>query len=195
MKKYLSFILILVVFFVSFCSVSVNAHTDTYDTPITVDLLNEGIYPIEVKSSSSMFRIVQCDLIVSENEMQAVMTLSGKGYEKLFMGTGEEALSFSDEDYIFFVENQDGKYTYTVPVSALDEEIDCAAWSIKKQKWYDRKLVFKSGSLPEDAFKKDYNYIPTIIVVLLCFISVTFIFIKGRNNKMKGSEPNFENEF
>lgn len=195
MKKYLSFILILVVFFVSFCSVSVNAQTDTYDTPITVDLLNEGIYPIEVKSSSSMFRIVQCDLIVSENEMQAVMTLSGKGYEKLFMGTGEEALSFSDEDYIFFVENQDGKYTYTVPVSALDEEIDCAAWSIKKQKWYDRKLVFKSGSLPEDAFKKDYNYIPTIIVVLLCFISVTFIFIKGRNNKMKGSEPNFENEF
>lgn len=195
MKKYLSFILILVVFFVSFCSVSVNAHTDTYDTPITVDLLNEGIYPIEVKSSSSMFRIVQCDLIVSENEMQAVMTLSGKGYEKLFMGTGEEALSFSDEDYIFFVENQDGKYTYTFPVSALDEEIDCAAWSIKKQKWYDRKLVFKSGSLPEDAFKKDYNYIPTIIVVLLCFISVTFIFIKGRNNKMKGSEPNFENEF
>ena len=195
MKKYLSFILILVVFFVSFCSVSVNAQTDTYDTPITVDLLNEGIYPIEVKSSSSMFRIVQCDLIVSENEMQAVMTLSGKGYEKLFMGTGEEALSFSDEDYIFFVENQDGKYTYTVPVSALDEEIHCAAWSIKKQKWYDRKLVFKSGSLPEDAFKKDYNYIPTIIVVLLCFISVTFIFIKGRNNKMKGSEPNFENEF
>ena len=195
MKKYLSFILILVVFFVSFCSVSVNAHTDTYDTPITVDLLNEGIYPIEVKSSSSMFRIVQCDLIVSENEMQAVMTLSGKGYEKLFMGTGEEALSFSDEDYIFFVENQDGKYTYAVPVSALDEEIDCAAWSIKKQKWYDRKLVFQSGSLPEDAFKKDYNYIPTIIVVLLCFISVTFIFIKGRNNKMKGSEPNFENEF
>ena len=195
MKKYLSFILILVVFFVSFCSVSVNAQTDTYDTPITVDLLNEGIYPIEVKSSSSMFRIVQCDLIVSENEMQAVMTLSGKGYEKLFMGTGEEALSFSDEDYIFFVENQDGKYTYTVPVSALDEEIDCAAWSIKKQKWYDRKLVFQSGSLPEDAFKKDYNYIPTIIVVLLCFISVTFIFIKGRNNKMKGSEPNFENEF
>ena len=195
MKKYLSFILILVVFFVSFCSVSVNAHTDTYDTPITVDLLNEGIYPIEVKSSSSMFRIVQCDLIVSENEMQAVMTLSGKGYEKLFMGTGEEALSFSDEDYIFFVENQDGKYTYTVPVSALDKEIDCAAWSIKKQKWYDRKLVFQSGSLTEDAFKKDYNYIPTIIVVLLCFISVTFIFIKGRNNKMKGSEPNFENEF
>ena len=195
MKKYLSFILILVVFFVSFCSVSVNAHTDTYDTPITVDLLNEGIYPIEVKSSSSMFRIVQCDLIVSENEMQAVMTLSGKGYEKLFMGTGEEALSFSDEDYIFFVENQDGKYTYTVPVSALDEEIDCAAWSIKKQKWYDRKLVFQSGSLTEDAFKKDYNYIPTIIVMLLCFISVTFIFIKGRNNKMKGSEPNFENEF
>ena len=117
--------------------------------------LNDGTYTIDVTSSSSMFRIVDCELNVSDGEMTADMTLSGTGYEKLYMGTGEEAKSADGDDYIYYVENAEGAYTYTVPVEALDTEIDCAAFSIRKQEWYDRTLVFESASLPKEAFKSN----------------------------------------
>lgn len=50
-----------------------------------------GTYPITVDSSSNMFRIVDAQLIVENGSMHCVMTLSGTGYGKLFMGTGDEA--------------------------------------------------------------------------------------------------------
>jgi hypothetical protein len=67
------------------------------------------------------------------------------------MGTGEEAVSAAETEYIPFVENEEGAYTYEVPVEALDAAIDCAAFSKKKEKWYDRELVFRADSLPEGA--------------------------------------------
>ena len=69
------------------------------------------------------------------------------------MGTGEGAgLSVTDEsEYIPYVEDADGAHTFTVPVDALDEGIACAAFSNKKEKWYERTLVFRSDSLPADA--------------------------------------------
>ena len=94
-----------------------------------------------------MFKVVNCKLTVANGEMTAVMTLSGTGYGKLFMGTGEEAANADESAYIPFVEDAEGNYTYTVPVAALDTPIQCAAWSIKKSEWYDRDLVFKSDSI------------------------------------------------
>lgn len=123
--------------------------------PVTGEHLNPGTYNgIEVSSSSSMFKIVDCVLTVNEDgTMSAVLTLSGKGYGKLFMGTGAEAEKADETAYIPFVENPDGKYTYTVPVNAFDTPIDCAAFSIKKEKWYERVIEFSSSSLPIEAFK------------------------------------------
>ena len=40
-----------------------------------------------------MFRIVRAELTVKDGSMKAAVTLGGKGYLKLFMGTGEEALA------------------------------------------------------------------------------------------------------
>ena len=113
--------------------------------------IQDGTYSIEVESSSTMFKIADCQLTVEEDEMTAVMTLGGTGYLKLFMGAGEEAVEASQEEYIPYVENEEGQYTYEVPVEALDMGIDCAAFSKNKEKWYDRTLVFKSASLPQDA--------------------------------------------
>ncbi len=50
-----------------------------------------------------------------------------------------------------FEEDADGSHHFTVPVEALDKELDCAAFSKKKEKWYDRVLVFRADSLPADA--------------------------------------------
>ena len=127
------------------------AAPQTQNAELTAERIADGSYAIEVESSSSMFRVVKAELIVEGQEMSCIMTLSGTGYGKLYMGTGEQAASASKKDFIPFAEDAEGAYTYTVPVSALDTSIDCAAWSIRKEQWYDRVLVFKSDSLPAEA--------------------------------------------
>lgn len=122
-------------------------------TPVYGEDIKDGEYPVEAVSSSSMFRIEACTLTVRDGEMSALMTMGGTGYLKLYMGTGEEAVNASEEDFIPFVETEDGQHTFEIPVEALDKAIDCTAFSKKKEKWYDRQLVFKSTSLPQDAFK------------------------------------------
>lgn len=118
---------------------------------IYADDIKDGEYAVLVESSSSMFRIVKAVLKVANGSMTADLTLSGHGYLKLFMGTGEDALKAGEESYIGYVEDADGAYTYTIPVEALNQEFDCAAYSKRKETWYDRKLVIWSSSLPNDA--------------------------------------------
>ena len=68
--------------------------------PVPGYALKDGTYPIEAESSSSMFRIVRAELTVKDGSMKAAVTLGGKGYLKLFMGTGEEALDADPSQYI-----------------------------------------------------------------------------------------------
>lgn len=178
--------------------------------PLYADGINDGIYDIKVTSSSSMFKIEACKLTVSDGKMTAVMTLSGKGYEKLFMGTGEaaaaadtvkttvpadnggESYEYILEDpkageFSYFAQNADGKYDYAVAVEALDKELDCAAFSKKKQQWYDRTLVFESSSLPDDAIKSGINktalIVSIVVAILLASGAFTAVKIKSKKNK------------
>ena len=111
----------------------------------------DGTYDIEVDSSSSMFRIVKAQLTVKEGEMSAVITLGGKGYLRLFMGTGEEAVAAQESEYAEYVEDDDGAYTYEVKVEALDKPLECTGFSKRKEKWYDHQIVFEASSLEADA--------------------------------------------
>ena len=120
--------------------------------PVSADALKDGVYEVRVDSSSGMFRITECELTVQDGAMSAVMTMSGTGYLKLYMGTGADAERAPDADFIPFAENADGKHTFKVPVEALDKGIDCSAFSKKREKWYDRVLVFRADSLPAEAF-------------------------------------------
>lgn len=142
-------------------------------SPIYANQIQDGTYPIEVSSSSSMFRIIDAKLIVAGGEMSALITLSGTGYEKLYLGTGEEALADSDDKCIYYAEDTDGKYTYKVPVAVLNEDIDCAAWSIRKQAWYDRVLVFQSGLIPENAITPELTAVPISEGVYLIDVTLT----------------------
>lgn len=119
--------------------------------PVLASELRDGVYQIQVDSSSSMFRIEACELTVNDGSMTADMKMGGTGYLKLYMGTGEEAAKAPEEKMIPFEEAADGSHHFTVPVEALDKELDCAAFSKKKEKWYDRVLVFRADSLPADA--------------------------------------------
>ena len=76
--------------------------------PIEGSAIQDGVYSIAVDSSSSMFKITACELTVEGGQMTAVMHMGGKGYLKLFMGTGEEAVAANEDDCIPFEENAEG---------------------------------------------------------------------------------------
>lgn len=124
-------------------------------TPVDGSQVKDGVYDITVDSSSSMFNIVACKLTVAEGEMTAVMTMGGTGYGKLFMGTGREAAEADESAFIPFEELESGEHTFTVPVAQLNKGLDCAAFSKKKEKWYDRTLVFRADSLPVEALSDE----------------------------------------
>lgn len=126
---------------------------DPTPTPIPTPeaTVANGIYSMDVASSSSMFKVVDCILTAKDGKMNAVLTLSGTGYGYLYMGTKEEAASADQSSWIPYQVNEEGKYTYTVPVEALDKEIAVAAYSIKKGIWYDRMLTFQSETMKKIA--------------------------------------------
>ena len=128
---------------------------ETEPPVIYADQLVDGVYEITVDSSSSMFRVVHCELTVSEGNMTAAMTMSGDGYGMVYMGTGEAALAADEASYIPFVLTEADAKVFTVPVEALNMDLDCAAWSIRKEKWYDRTLVFESAQLPVEVFVQE----------------------------------------
>ena len=102
----------------------------------------DGTYKANVTSSSSMFKVTDCVLTSKNGKMTAKVTLSGTGYDYLYAGTSAKAAADS-ANWVKFVE-ENGKYTYIIPVDALDAEIPVAAHSIKYNEWYDRTLVFSS---------------------------------------------------
>lgn len=137
------------------------AATDTPGAPLYATDIAPGTYPIDVASSSSMFRIVDAQLTVADDAMTCTMTMSGSGYGKLFMGTAEQAQAASKADCIPFTESAEGTHVFTVPVEALNADTDCAAWSIKKERWYDRVIVFESGRIPTDAILASVDELAT----------------------------------
>ena len=123
-------------------------------TEVNINELNMGNYNVSVDSSSSMFKIAGCILHVSDHDMIADIIIDSKSYDALFMGTEDEAKNAAESDRITYTTNENGQSVFTVPVEALDKEIQCAALSAKKQEWYGRTLVFRADSLPDTAFKE-----------------------------------------
>lgn len=127
-----------------------------YDRELTFDFSNmnriyptaaDGTYSIEVETGAAMFKVVDCKLTVKNGLMSAVITLSGTGYDYLYMGTGADAEKADCKSWVPYVVDANGKYTYTIPVEALDKEIAVASHSIKKNQWYARTLTFKYDTL------------------------------------------------
>lgn len=108
--------------------------------------VNDGSYKVNVTSSSSMFKVTNCVLTSKNGNMTAKITLSGKDYDYLYVGTSVEAVLADSSKWIKHVE-ENGMYTYTIPVSLLDTGILVAAFSHNKQLWYDCTLTFASAGM------------------------------------------------
>ena len=69
-------------------------------TPVSPSELKDGTYEVEMKSSSSMFKVDRCELRVENGTMQAVLYMTSQSYLYLYAGTAEEAAAASEEDYL-----------------------------------------------------------------------------------------------
>ena len=130
---------------------TISAAPTAFAVGVTQQRLQNGTYSITVDSDTSMFKIVDCQLTVADTGMTAVMTLSGTGYAQLFMGTVEQ-LQDEGADKRIDPALVDEKHAFTVPVAALDIDIDCAAQGTKSGTWFDHVVVFNSSGIPADAF-------------------------------------------
>ncbi len=125
--------------------------------PLLAKDIEEGSYEIETASSSSMFKIEKTVLYVKDNVMTADITLSGKGYSNVTMLSAADSEGLTSLEGTTATVGKDGKYVFTLPVQSLNTELVCSAFSKKKQKWYERRVVFYSEKSPaENLFVTPY---------------------------------------
>jgi len=131
-------------------------------TPIYGRDIEDGTWPIEVRTNSKYYKVASCQLTVKGDEMTAVITMNSTSYTYAYPGTKTEAQKDDGGKIKMDIDNENYTLTYEMDVPALDTEVPCAAYSKRRKKWYDRNLVFVAGSLPAEALKielPDYNLI------------------------------------
>ena len=115
----------------------------------------DGVYTTTTSTGAEMFRVVETTLTVKNGKMSAEITLSGTGYDYLYMGTAAEAagnqsqwIGFKDKEksYSENGEEKTGR-SYIIPISTLDTPIAMASHSVKRDRWYDRSITVSSKDL------------------------------------------------
>ena len=119
-------------------------------TPVYPEDIKEGTDKAEALSSSRFFKITDAELDVKDGHIDAVITISSTSYAYIYPGTAAEAEAADRSEWIKADESS-GFGSFDLEAAALNKEIPCAAFSKKKQKWYDRDIVFLASSLPADA--------------------------------------------
>ena len=114
--------------------------------------LKDGTYSVTANTDSSMFGVTSCKLLVQNGQMNAIMTLRGMGFNKVYMGMADEAKAAKESDIIGSIpdysEETKGKRTFwNIPVDGFDKDITISARSSKKRKWYDHTIRFEKDSL------------------------------------------------
>lgn len=107
-----------------------------------VSIPADGTYVIEVETDSSMFRADSCTLAVADGACSATLVLPGEGFSRLYFGTSEDAAAAPDDAIYDYQLNDEGKYTFDIPVEALDEELQIAAYGQRRDTWYDHTIIF-----------------------------------------------------
>ena len=128
---------------------------DPSAAPVTADLLKDGVYEVSVECSSSMFKIRKAFLTVADNKMWIDLEMEGEGYLFLYPGTAEEAAAADAGSFLYYDTNPEGYRVFQdYPLEALNQKVPCAAFSKKKEQWYDRTLFFGASSLDASAYNE-----------------------------------------
>ena len=119
--------------------------------PVYAESLKDGVWPVVMKSSSSMFKADRCELVVENGKLSVILYMSSEAYPWMFAGTAEEAVAAPEEARIPLTDA-----SFTLPLNALDDGEAFAAFSKRKELWYDRTLLFRADSLPAEAFAEGF---------------------------------------
>ena len=119
--------------------------------PVSADSLKDGVYTVTMKSSSSMFKADHCELVVEGGEMRVVLYMTSEAYPYMYAGTAEQAAAADEANLVPLTDG-----TFTLPLNALDDGESFAAFSKRKELWYDRTLLFRADSLPTEAFAEGF---------------------------------------
>jgi hypothetical protein len=125
-------------------------------TPVYPEDIKEGVYNAEALSSSQFFKITNAELDVKDGRIKALITLSSTSYAYVYPGTAAEA-GLADRSEWIAADESSGFGQFSIEAEALNKEMPCAAYSKKKNKWYDRDIVFLASSLPADAILTEMN--------------------------------------
>lgn len=130
-------------------------------TPIYGRDIKDGTYDISVDSSSVFFKVVHGKITVEGDKITGTIEIGSHSYLYIFLGTSEQAETVDEQAYVIPKEQGDSNI-FTFPVEALNKPIDCAAYSKRKKKWYDRRILFDATTLEEGVVKfelPDYDAI------------------------------------
>ena len=116
-------------------------------TPIPGEWVADGSYEVSVQSSSPFFRIVSATLEVDHGAMTLDFLIGSESYARVCLATAEEA----DGGEWIEARKVPGGTRFTVAVPALDQPFQVAAYSVARERWYDRLLLVEASSLPEGA--------------------------------------------
>ena len=123
----------------------------------------DGIYEATAETGAAMFKVVKVKLTAKDGKMTALITLSGAGYNYLYLGTSADAAA---DKSAWIASKGKGEYTlngetktglqFEITVEALDQGLAVAAHAVKSGKWFDRTITIassslkKTGDLPSD---------------------------------------------
>lgn len=118
------------------CKVTVTASETENKT------LTDGTYQVNAEAGGKMFRV----MTVKNGQMTAAVTLSGQGYNRIYLGDVNNAPD-DEKNWILPESLLAEQYTFQVPVEKLDEVMTIAVHTTKSNKWDTRTLTFHSEGM------------------------------------------------
>lgn len=94
---------------------------------------------LQVNNTTNMFKVVKAEIKKAENgSLVLAITLNGKGYQNLFVGTYEQAVENGDNRQSWIAgELVDGKYCFAIPISGNETSLPIVSISNSKLKDYE----------------------------------------------------------
>ena len=80
---------------------------------------------MNAEAGGKMFRVTDCVMTVKNGQMTAAVTLSGRGYNRIYLGDVNNA-SDDEKNWILPDSLLAEQYTFQIPVEKLDEVMTIA---------------------------------------------------------------------
>lgn len=111
-------------------------------------IVADGQYAAQPQTDSALLRFTDCILTVENGEMRALLTAKNNNFDYIYLGAAADA-NQNPDGWIAAAPNADGVYTYELQLPSLDNTLQIATYSAKKNRWYDRELTIESQTLIE----------------------------------------------